>query len=137
MKWDRSQASKEDVITELKKLAEKLDKTPTWLDCVNCGDIPMSRLKNLFGGFNDALIAAGLPVNRQKSKRSRNPKQPNYHVKKSRGPEPIFTNRFCNVCDREFQARDDMRSCRVCTHTKNADGRGGLSDTRYGIGYLT
>ena len=69
MKWDRSHASKEDIIKALQKLSEKLGKTPTWLECVNLSEIPMSRLTKYFGTLNKALVAAELPVHRIREKR--------------------------------------------------------------------
>jgi len=135
MKWDRSHASKEDVIKELKKLTKELGKSPTGSDCNTLSDIPFSIFKKHFGTLNKALTAAGLPVNRIRAKVVAFSKRPS--TRRYKFHTPVFTARICNVCEREFRAEDDMRSCPVCAHTKNADGRGGLSDTRYGVGYLT
>jgi len=138
MKWERSHASKEDIIEALQELAEKLGKTPTWLECINFSKIPMSRLTKYFGTLNNALITAELPVNRVRVKKStgytiRNGSRPKCY----KGHKPIFTPRICNICERKFQAEDDMRSCPVCAATKKAADSRGLSDTRYGVGYLT
>ena len=138
MKWDRSHASKEDIIEALQKLSEKLGKTPTWLECVNLSKIPMSRLTKYFGTLNKALSAARLPVNRVRTKKAKGYTTGNsYRTNKYKGHKPVFTLRACNVCDRSFRAEDDMRSCPICTNTKKSADRRGLSDTCYGIGYLT
>ena len=139
MKWDRSHASKEDIIKALQKLSEKLGKTPTWLECVNLSEIPISRLTKYFGTLNEALSAAGLPVNRIRAKKVKGYKTRNSHrTNKYKGHKPVFIPRICNACDRPFRAEDDMRSCSVCTTTKrSSESHGGLSDTAYGIGYLT
>ena len=135
MKWDRSNASKEDVIKDLKRLTKELGKSPTGSDCNTLSDIPFSILKKHFGTLNKALTAARLPVNRLRAKVVAFSKRPS--TRRYKFHEPVFMARICNVCSRDFMAEDDMRSCHVCTHTKNADKAGGLSDTRYGIGYLT
>jgi len=137
MKWKRSHYNKEDIIEALQELAEKLGKTPTWLECVNLSKIPVSRLTKLFGTLNNALSAAELPVNRVRAKKStgyatRNGSRPKYN----KGHRPVFTSRICNVCERKFQAEDDMRSCPICAHTKKAADSRGLSDTAYNVGYL-
>lgn len=138
MKWDRSHASKEDIIEALKDLAEKLGKTPTWLECVNLSEIPMSRLTKYFGTLNEALSVAKLQVNRIRAKKAKGYTTRNSHrTNKYKSHKPVFTPRVCNLCDRKFLAEDDMRSCPICTTTKKSADRRGLSDTCYGIGYLT
>jgi hypothetical protein len=139
MKRYRSHTSKEDIIKNLQLLSEELGKTPTWIECMKLGKTNMSRLIKYFGTFNKALIAAGLPVNRIRAKKTkgyitRNSPRPKHY----NGHKPVFTNRVCNVCDRNFQAEDDMRSCPVCTNTKrSAEYRASLSDTAHAVGYLT
>ena len=131
-------ASKEDIIKALQKLSEKLGKTPTWVECVNLSEIPMSRLTKYFGTLNKALVIAELPVNRIRAKKAKGYTTRNSHrTNKYKSHKPVFTPRVCNVCDRKFQAEDDMRSCPTCTTTKKSADRRGLSDTCYGIGYLT
>ena len=137
MKWKRTHASKEDVIVGLKSLAEDLGKSPTWVDCMKLSDIALSRLTFHFGTLNKALVAAGLPVNRIKAKRTKGYTRSGGTRSKYRVHKPVFTLRICNICDRKFQAEDNMRSCPICTTTKRAaDNRGGLSDTAYNVGYL-
>jgi len=64
MKWERKHESKETIISKLKSLAEELGKSPTWIECMKLSDISLSRLTFHFKTLNNALIAAGLPVNR-------------------------------------------------------------------------
>ena len=139
MKRDRSFSSKDDIIKTLQKMSEDLGKTPTWIECMKLGKINISRLIKYFGTFNAAILAAGLPVNRVRAKKTkeyitRNSPRPKHY----NGHKPVFTNRICNVCDRMFRAEDDMRSCPVCTNTKrSAESRASLSDTAHAVGYLT
>ena len=136
--------SKEKVIADLKRLAKKLGKSPTWIEFDNLSEIPLSSVTKNFGTLNKALIAAELPINR-KGTRKKRPKgyqrtnkpscrrRPEIHG----GHQPVFTFRNCNVCERKFQAEDDMRSCPFCTTTKrSAESRGGFVDSNYGTGYL-
>ena len=137
MGYKKSAISKKSIIKELKRIAKKLDKFPTWTDCLKSTQISMTRLKKHFITFNDALEAANLPVNR-KRKLGLKPAKNIYSTKrKSTFHIPIFTDRFCNVCEKFFIAEDYMRSCPACTAVKrNAELSGGLSDTAHGIGYL-
>ena len=138
MKWERSHASKEDIITALQKLAEDLDKSPTWIECMKLSDIPLSRLTFHFGTLNKALIAAALPVNRKRAKKSKGYTRRGGARSKHRIHPPVFTLRVCNMCERKFQAEDDMRSCPVCAITKRtADNRGGFVDTDFGFSYFS
>lgn len=138
MKWKRTHESKETIISKLKSLAEDLGKSPTWIECMKFSDIALSRLTYHFGTLNKALVAAGLPVNRERAKKIKGYTKKGGARSKYSVHKPVFTPRICNVCERKFQAEDDMRSCPICTTTKKAaDNRGGLNDTNYGIGYLT
>ena len=138
MNRPRSNANKEDIIADLKRIALDLGKSPTWTQFMDLSDIPPSRVVKCCGLFNKALEAAGLPVNRKRAKKVKGYTRRGGPRSKHRVRKPVFTSRICNICDRKFQAEDDMRSCPVCTTTKKAaDNRGGLSDSNYGIGYLT
>lgn len=134
----RSNASKQEIIADLKRIVSDIGKSPTWSQFMNLSDIPPSRVVKCCGSFNKALVAAGLPVNRERAKKIKGYTRRGGARSKHRVHKPVFTPRICNVCDRKFQAEDDMRSCPICTTIKRAaDNRGGLSDSSYGIGYLT
>lgn len=54
----------EDLLTELKRLAQELDRTPTVHDMSEHGAHSHNTYRTRFGSWNEALEAAGLPKNR-------------------------------------------------------------------------
>lgn len=55
---------RQDLLDELTRLADELDKTPTARDMENDGKFDTDTYQNRFGSWNDAILAAGLEPNR-------------------------------------------------------------------------
>jgi len=57
--------SKEELISELQRLADELGKTPIAKDMKNSGKFSIGPYENNFGSWNEALREAGLPINNE------------------------------------------------------------------------
>ena len=87
--------------------------------------------------FEKALEAAGLQINRLKRPGAGRLKTSYSRSRKATLHSPDFTLRICNMCEREFYAEDNMRSCPACTAIKKgSENSCSFSDTNHGIGYL-
>lgn len=70
--------NKEELVEKLRQLAKTIDKNPTRLDVELEEDFPSAKVfESAFGSFNNALIAAGLKINKPGIKApKRPPKKP-------------------------------------------------------------
>lgn len=119
MKDKKTIISKKSIIKELKEFAARLERSPTWAECVSSTEISMVALKKHFETYNKALAASKLKINRIKSSYRKRLKPSGTHKRKYQLHEPRFTLRFCNVCENKFKAEDNMRSCPSCTIAKS------------------
>lgn len=83
--------------------------------------------------FNDLKKTRGLPIQRG---RIEGVALSLKGIKKAVARQPIVTGRICNMCEKPFKAKDDMRSCPSCDNLKNSSSGYSSGFDETGMGFL-
>lgn len=123
---NKTQYQKE-VVSEIKRIAKKLGNTITLAQyekhCQHKYRFELIKYR-LESGWNKLKVEAGLVLSSRGGAR------------KAVIRSPKITERECNMCEKPFKAKDNMRSCSGCTNLKNSTSGYAAGFDEMEIGYL-